>query len=572
MAGGKYALVVGNAAYSGEMALTNPCNDVRAMHATLVALNFQVTKLEDATLKDMKESIDGFVDRLKTDRASVGLFYFSGHGLQIDDQNYVVPVDFDKHGGPLATHMVAVQPLIEKMSSDVTLVLLDACRNNPGAQREIGTRGLSNIDDARALLVGGRIENTEDDAHTVSGLTAMKVDPNKNIFIAFAAAPGGFAYDGSGQMSPFTQALVANIDAVDLPLFNLTLRVRQEVLAITKDKQRTWDNSSLTDPFFFNPGSLLLFFGNIMALFGLLLSFIPYSLLLATWNVTWKQLAAAIALPLISLAILLFGMQSVYSRLRGNFKYTDATQTTVRSHLLLSLQKGGIGGYLGAQLAALWISVPYFLAWSSAYSRGTTRIEPESLGVLTLEIAIAAALISCLLGIACIFLTRVTWSNGRLELVQQPTSRRILLGTLCGGMLTGLVTAPVLMAYFGSMNRPEVTPEYLLPGSIIGASIIIFSIVNFDFERLNAKRMGTSALAALAALACGGLAAVVVFGPLYALGIVQYVTHRLEQQFDDPVVMISGAAAYGLPVGLILGAVIGAAITLTERWSARPVI
>ncbi|RWE02338.1 MAG: hypothetical protein EOS40_08215 [Mesorhizobium sp.] len=77
-----------------------------------------------------------------------------------------------------------------------------------------------------------------------------------------------------------------------------------------------------------------------MALFGLLLSFIPYSLLLATWNVTWKQLAAAIALPLISLAILLFGMQSVYSRLRGNFKYTDATQTTVRSHLLLSLQKG----------------------------------------------------------------------------------------------------------------------------------------------------------------------------------------------------------------------------------------
>ncbi|RWE02337.1 hypothetical protein [Mesorhizobium sp.] len=99
--------------------------------------------------------------------------------------------------------------------------------------------------------------------------------------------------------------------------------------------------------------------------------------------------------------------------------------------------------------------------------------------MLTLEIATAAALISCLLGIACIFLTRVTWSNGRLELVQQPTSRRILLGTLCGGMLTGLVTAPVLMAYFGSMNRPEVTPEYLLPGSIIGASIIIFSIVNF---------------------------------------------------------------------------------------------
>ncbi|WP_095203957.1 caspase family protein [Mesorhizobium carmichaelinearum] len=572
MTGGKYALVVGNGAYSGDMALANPCNDAKAMSARLAELKFNVTPLADATLADMQSTIADFVKRLEAERASVGLFYFSGHGVQINDQNYVVPVDFDRQGGQLASHLIPVQPLIDDMSSDVTLILLDACRNNPSAQRIIGSKGLANIDEARTLFVGGASPTPGGDVATVSGLGGMTADLNKNTFIAFAARPGGFAYDGKGRMSPFTQALVNNMDAVDLPLSNLMARVRQEVLSITKAKQRTWDNSSLLGPFFFNPGSLLLFLGNIMALIGLLLSLIPYSLVLTTYNASWKQMAAAAALPLISLIILLFGMQSVYSRLRGNFQYSDSEEKTVRGHFLLSLQKGGVGGYLGAQLAALWISVPYYISWLRKYDQGATWIPPESLGILTMEMAIAAAFIACLLGTACIFFTRIKWSSRRLKLVQHPRQAQILLGAACGGTLTGGITAPFLMGYFGSMNRPEVTPEYLLPGSIIGASIIIFSIVNFDFERLNARRLGASALAAFAAMLCGGVAAIVVFGPLYALGIVQFIIDQLEQHFDDPVIMISGGAAYGLPVGLILGVVIGAAIVLTEKWSSRPVI
>ncbi|WP_137933591.1 caspase family protein [Mesorhizobium comanense] len=569
MAGGKYALVMGNAAYNGDMALANPCHDATAMSDTLAALKFDVTKLENGTRDDMRSAIKNFVGTLKLEQASVGVFYFSGHGLQVEDQNYVVPIDFDQHGEQLASRMIQVQPIIDEMSSDVTLILLDACRNNPGAQRVIGTRGLANLDDAKALLVGGR--PVEGDALTVSGFGEMKADRNRNTFIAFAAAPGQFAYDGTGKMSPFTRALVSNMDAVDLPLANLMARVRKEVLSITKNQQRTWDNSSLTDPFFFNPGSLLLFLGNIMALIGLLLCLTSYSLVLATHNASWNQLTAAATLPLISLIILLFGMQSVYSRLRGNFEYSNDEERTVRDHLLLSLQKGGVGGYLGAQLAALCISVPYYMAWLQKYDQGAARM-PVSLGILTTEMAIAAALIACLLGSTCIFLTRLKWSNRRLKFIQQPSRTSILLGAACGGMLTGVITAPFLMGYFGSLDRPQVTPGYLVPGSIIGASIIIFSIVNFDFERLNAKRLGSSALAALAAMLFGCLAAVIVFGPLYALGIVQFITHQLEQNFHDPAIMISGGAAYGLPVGLILGIVIGAAIVLTEKWSARPVI
>lgn len=572
MAGGKYALVVGNAAYSGEMALANPCNDAKAMSARLAELKFDVTPLEDATLADMKSTVAGFIKKLEVERASVGLFYFSGHGVQINDQNYVVPVNFDEPGGQLSSHLIPVQPIIDGMSSDVTLILLDACRNNPGAQRIIGSKGLANIDEARTLFVGGAPPTPGDDAATVSGLGGMTADLNKNTFIAFAARPGGFAYDGKGRLSPFTQALVNNMDAVDLPLSNLMARVRQEVLSITKAKQRTWDNSSLLGPFFFNPGSLLLFLGNIMALIGLLLSLVSYSLVLATYYASWKQLTAAAMLPLISLVILLFGMQSVYSRLRGNFEYSDDGEKTLRDHLLLSLQKGGVGGYLGAQLAALCISVPYYMAWLQKYDRGAIRIGPESLGILTMEMAIAAAFIACLLGTSCIFFARIKWSNHRLGLIQKPNRTNTLLGAACGGMLSGVISAPFLMGYFGRLYRPEVTPGYLVPGSIVGASIIIFSIVNFDFERLNAKRLGASALAALAAMLCGCLAAAVVFGPLYELGIVQFITNQLEENFHDPVIMISCAAAYGLPVGLILGIVIGAAIVLTEKWSARPVI
>ena len=308
-----------------------------------------------------------------------------------------------------------------------------------------------------------------------------------------------------------------------------------------------------------------------MALFGLVLSFVPYSLVLASGEGSWEKRAAAAALPVISLAILLFGMQNAYSRLRGNFKYVGKEKTGIWDHLILSSQKGGIGGYLGAQLAALWISVPYYLSWAHKYEFGTA-IAPLPLGVLTVEIAIAAAFVACTLGFITIFLTRVGWSKGRLNLIDHPRQTQILFSTACGGMLTGLIAAPALMAYFGRLDRPQVTPDYLLPGSIIGASIVVFSIVNFDFERLNARRMGASALAAGAALACGAVATAIVFGPLYAFGIVQQVITSLEQQFDDPVIMISGAAAYGLPVGLILGIVIGAAIVLTEKWSGRSVV
>lgn len=116
------------------------------------------------------------------------------------------------------------------------------------------------------------------------------------------------------------------------------------------------------------------------------------------------------------------------------------------------------------------------------------------------------------------------------------------------------------------------TPDLLLPGTIVGTSIFIFSVVNFDFERLSANRIWASTKASLAALIIGALTTGVIFGPLYLLGAVDAVRNFLEANAKSLTGMAEGGAVYGLPVGIVLGTVIGAAIILTERWSRKPVL
>jgi hypothetical protein len=566
MPAARRALVIGNAGYAGEdMQLQNPVGDAEAVTSKLSSLGFQVSHHHGLTFDKMTKAIAAFAAALKSSPVNVGLFYFSGHGVQIQDQNFIVPIDFDRQSDSKESYLIKVKQVIDDISaySNARLIFLDCCRTSPKTQSIIGTRGLHT---EKAIFVGGQ---------AVTGLAEM--DADRNTFIAFATASGKGATDGSGALSPFTQALVSNLDAVDLPLFNLMARVRQKVFKETQGAQRTWDQSSLDAPFFFNPGSLLLFLGNIMALVGLILAFVPYSLLLVSGDATLVRLICATALPLISLGVLMFGMQSAYSRLRGNFELREDHDWTLRDHLLLSLQKGGIGGYLGALLCAPWISFPYMWGWEEAYRSGQRVKPPESIGILTLDITVAAAIVACLLGTLSILSTRIEVTGQGLALLPSRTWHRTVLASAAGGILAGMIAAPLLTAYFGRLNRPEVTPDYLLPGSMIGAALLIFAIVNFDFERLNVRRIGASAVAAVASLLCGVSAALIVFGPLYLLGVVDAVRAWLAKGFNGPEiidwgVVISGGVAYGVPVGLVLGVVIGAAVILTEWWSAKPVI
>ncbi|MHC2001796.1 caspase family protein [Methylobacterium sp. CM6241] len=569
----RYALILGNAEYSGRMKLESPAHDAKHVGGILKSLNFDCTEKYNLTSRQIKDEFNEFVLKLSENAAEVALIYYSGHGLSNQDKNYILPIDFDTGEIPVIDKIIEIKPEIDRISnySTVRLVFLDACRNNPNAPKPVKTKGLDDVVALKAIFSGNQ-------EIRVSGLSEMKAD--RNTFIAFAAAPGGYAYDGSIKfdhsskvtLSPFTAALARHFESVDLPLSNLMSRVRKEVYEITGRMQITWDQSSLDDPFYFSPGSTILYIGNIMALVGLFISFIQYSLVISSGSATGTQTIIASLLPLLSLAILLYGMQSVYSRIRGNQYERDFKKTTVKDHLRLSLEKGVIGGYLGALLGSIWIAVPYYYSWVKAAKKDSDLDAPGSLGGVMTEVSIATALVACLLGALCFFATRITIDRRQLGLLQSRTPRRTVVSSAMGGIVSGIIAAPMLMWYFGRMARPEVTPEYLLPGAVLGSSILIFAIVNFDYERLNKDRIYHSMIAALISLLYGIIITLAMFVPLYVFGIVQFVIKALREDFDNFAVMTAGSIAYGIPVGCILGIVIGYAIVLTEKRSAKPVI
>jgi hypothetical protein len=569
------ALIVGNSAYPGQLLLSSPVHDVNAMRDTLKELGYEVTCEVDQTFKNMDATVAKFVNSLSGAPAAVGLFYYSGHGLQIDGENYIVPIDFDQAEDANSVNLVSVQRILEEISAhcDVRIVLLDACRNGGNEAVDMVRAKSVRVAAGKSIYVGG-------ESNPVLNMAEMKAA--SDTFIAFAAASGDAAYDGEERsLSPFTEAFVKHMDAVDLPLSNLTSRVRQEVSRLTRGAQKTWDQSSLRAPYFFNPGSSLLFTGNLMALIGLFLALVPYTLVLysasdAGGAIERRPLTSPLLaglLPLLSLAILLWGMNSVYERLRGNFVAEVRTHVAARDHLVGSLQKGFLGGYLGSFVAALASAVPYYFLWVSEYRKRPTDLDPPgSIGDLVLEIAIASALIGCVLGFLSLFFSRLKFDQKLISLATRPTWQQTLVGSAVGGTLAGLLTAPFLTWYFGRFSRPEYSPDLLLPGSVVGAAVFIFAVVNFDFERLGRRRILASVAAVPAAIAGGAAATVLIFGPLYLFGVVELVTNLLRGGAERETILLVGGAIYGMPVGAVLGCVIGTAILLTQRWSGKEVI
>jgi len=544
------ALVMGNGAYPSGLTLVSPKVDAEAVRDSLRDLNVEVTEVIDQPYSSALAAISSFINKVNLPTTTVSILYYSGHGLQINDTNYIVPIDFREPGEEGRSRLISVQSIVDRMTSATStrIVLLDACRTGKEARLILGGKQFE-IDKA-FFLNGVEIPPP--------GLAEMKAVGN--TFIAFAAGPGEVALEGiaGSPLSPFTRALVKHLSSVDLPLSNLTGRIRQEVLEETGGRQRTWDQSSLVVPFYFNPGSLLLFTGNIMALLGLAISAVIYSLVLSSPGLSPQWIAAALVLPIVSFAILIVGAQRAYSRLRGRL---GIGKRALRRHWFVNLRKGAIGGFLGSLVGSLFLSIPYFLSWA---------VPSETFGQLSLEVAYGAAVAACFVGalsLAGAHLCSTAGSVGRGQII------RTILGSALGGMLAGLIAAPVITWYFGRIaGRPEMRPLLLLPGSVIGASVVVFSIVNFDLERLSGRRIWTSVGGSLLALASGIPAALIVFGPLYLLGIVKAVTTFLEHHYNSAFGLFVGGACYGVPVGLVLGTVIGVAIVIIQVWSGKPLL
>jgi uncharacterized caspase-like protein len=237
----KVAIIVGNGAYVNTSSLPNPPNDAEKISSVLKSLGFTVHTLVNATKGDLQRMQEDMPVTLK--KAHVGLFFYAGHGLQIDGENYIVPVDARFNtAGNVAEQLVSMNAVLSSMEAHtkVNLVFLDACRDNPFA------------DALKMQMVAGRSLTVDGDRqikNVGTGLAEMKA--SVGTLIAYATQPGNVAEDGQGNNSPFTTGILQNIARPGKDIREILTLVRVSVLNQTDGRQIPWDHSSLTEDFFF---------------------------------------------------------------------------------------------------------------------------------------------------------------------------------------------------------------------------------------------------------------------------------------------------------------------------------
>lgn len=229
----RYALVIGNSAYKHVATLRNATHDATDLASMLKELNFDVISATDATYMEIRSAFFKFHEKLVNGPKdqTIGLFYYSGHGLQSDGENYIVPVDAHiDYPDDIARQCFPVQKIIlsnmERSNTRINIVVLDACRNNtfPQPTRSPG-EGLAEMRKARGS------------------------------FIAYSTAPGSTASDGVGRNGLYTQELLKALQRPNRSIEEVFKEVRMNVLRLSGDRQYTWDNSNITGDFYFNLNS-----------------------------------------------------------------------------------------------------------------------------------------------------------------------------------------------------------------------------------------------------------------------------------------------------------------------------
>jgi len=217
------ALVIGNSNYASGI-LRNPINDARAMAKVLGDLSFDVTLRENLDQKQMKREIQSFGEKLQ--EGGVGLFYYAGHGVQVNGRNYLIPVGAAiEHENQVEYEAVDMGSVLSEMDfahARMNIVIIDACRDNPFAR---GFRSMS------------------------QGLAS--IDAPTGTLIAYATAPGSVANDGPGENGVYTGELIKAMVQPGLKLEDVFKQVRSAVREATGGKQVPWESSSLEGDFYF---------------------------------------------------------------------------------------------------------------------------------------------------------------------------------------------------------------------------------------------------------------------------------------------------------------------------------
>ncbi|MCB1430479.1 MAG: caspase family protein, partial [Nitratireductor sp.] len=231
----RLALVVGNSGYLHTTELPNPANDARLIAGKLAELGFEVINSMDATKVEMEAAIRQFVQKLPG--TDVALFFYAGHGMQVNGVNYLIPIDAKlEDSTALDFETIDLNTVLNFMNQDdrISIALLDACRDNP-----LSRRFQRSVKATRSAFIG-------------RGLAAPSAGSGE-MLIGFATAPGEVALDGSGSNSPFSTALARHIGEKGVDIEVMLKRVKAEVYDTTNKEQEPWHNSALRREFYFNP-------------------------------------------------------------------------------------------------------------------------------------------------------------------------------------------------------------------------------------------------------------------------------------------------------------------------------
>jgi hypothetical protein len=225
----RIALVIGNAAYREAPPLANTRNDATDLSVVLSRLGFQVLEGINLDKREMERLIRRFDQEMVG--ADIALFFYSGHGLQVSGQNYLVPIDARLAAeGDLDFESVPLRLVLSRMEREAktSLVLLDACRDNPLSRnlaRSMGTRS------------------------TNLGQGLAEVRTGVGTLISFSTQPGNVALDGVGERnSPYTTALLREIEEPGRDLITTLAAVRGRVVQATDGRQVPWEHTSLFGP------------------------------------------------------------------------------------------------------------------------------------------------------------------------------------------------------------------------------------------------------------------------------------------------------------------------------------
>jgi len=219
----RLALVIGNSNYRNSTTLKNPVNDANLIEGTLKNLGFEVIKRLDATKDAMLEAVRDFSKKLT--EYNVALFYYAGHGVQVDGQNYLLPVNAElNEQADCKWEAVPVNFIVEefeKVPENINIVILDACRNNPfKSWARGGSEGFRALNAVTGTIVG------------------------------YATSENSTAADGSGSNGTYTEELVKQM-VIPQSISSVFINTRKNVLQRTNNSQRPQEWNMLTGDFFF---------------------------------------------------------------------------------------------------------------------------------------------------------------------------------------------------------------------------------------------------------------------------------------------------------------------------------